>query len=290
MKLNIFNLTATAMVVGLLSSCNSEDKPTFQQSPDGFEYMYIVEGEGNTPKQGEIIFYNMMYKTETDSIIFESTPDQPAMVPCDTMQWAQMGPLYKAFAMIKEGDSILIKIPTETLFDKTFRADIPPGIDPMGSITFCIGATKIYTPEELQEKAMEENRLQHEADIKIIENYLTENNITAQSTESGLHYVIENTTEGEHPQAGQTVFVHYTGTLLDGTKFDSSLDRGEPFSFPLGQGRVIQGWDEGIALLKKGEKGTLYIPSMLGYGARGSGSIPPFAVLKFEVELIDIQN
>ena len=88
--------------------------------------------------------------------------------------------------------------------------------------------------------------------------------------------------------ANDVVKVHYTGTLVDGTKFDSSLDRWEPYEFPLGQGQVIRGWDLGIAKMQKGEKGVLVIPSDLGYGARGSGKIAPFSTLVFEVELVDI--
>ena len=98
--------------------------------------------------------------------------------------------------------------------------------------------------------------------------------------------------EGEGAQAkeGNTVSVHYTGKLADGTKFDSSLDRGEPIEFPLGQGRVIPGWDEGIALLKTGGKATFIIPPNLAYGARGAGGvIPPNATLIFEVELVSIK-
>ena len=95
---------------------------------------------------------------------------------------------------------------------------------------------------------------------------------------------------GARAESGKTVSVHYTGKLLNGTKFDSSVDRGQPFDFGLGQGQVIKGWDEGIALMSIGEKGTLLIPSPLGYGARGAGgSIPPNAILLFEVELLGIK-
>jgi len=89
---------------------------------------------------------------------------------------------------------------------------------------------------------------------------------------------------------GQTVKVHYTGKLLDGTVFDSSVERGEPISIPIGVGQVIPGWDEGIAMMKKGEKGVLYIPAKLGYGAHGAGPIPPYSNLIFEVELVDIET
>ena len=95
--------------------------------------------------------------------------------------------------------------------------------------------------------------------------------------------------DGEAAKAGQQVSVHYTGWLLDGTKFDSSLDRGRPFSFPLGQGRVIKGWDQGCEGMKIGGKRKLTIPPHLGYGARGAGGvIPPNATLVFEVELLGL--
>ena len=95
---------------------------------------------------------------------------------------------------------------------------------------------------------------------------------------------------GAEATPGKTVHVHYTGWLTDGTKFDSSLDRGDPFTFPLGAGRVIKGWDQGVAGMKVGGKRKLTIPPELGYGARGSGAaIPPNSTLVFEVELIDVK-
>ena len=108
-----------------------------------------------------------------------------------------------------------------------------------------------------------------------------------QTTPSGLQYSIDRPGTGASPVAGQIVSVHYTGWLTDGTKFDSSRDRGTPLEFPLGQGRVIRGWDEGVAAMKIGEKRTLVIPPNLGYGARGAGGvIPPNATLVFAVELV----
>ena len=109
-----------------------------------------------------------------------------------------------------------------------------------------------------------------------------------EKTDTGLYYNITREGSGNHPEKGNTVSVHYRGMLLDGTVFDSSYQRNEPISFPLGEGRVIQGWDEGIALLKKGAAAKLVIPSDLAYGAAGAGgAIPPNATLIFEVELVD---
>lgn len=110
----------------------------------------------------------------------------------------------------------------------------------------------------------------------------------------GLQYEITKTGSGKVAETGKRVQVHYTGWLNEGgkkgRKFDSSLDRGKPFVFPLGQGMVIRGWDEGVQGMKVGEKRTLYIPSALGYGARGAGAvIPPNADLIFDVELLDVE-
>ena len=289
MNVKLMSAIMTIVVVGvLLFSCESKE---FQASEDGYEYKYIKKGSGALPQQGEIVSYNMKYIDENDSLIYETEAGQPAYVPFDSMQWNNMGPLYKAFKIIKEGDSILIKIPTKTLFEESFRAAVPPGLNPDGAITFCIGASAIMTEQEMEMEAMAKSEEQLNEDIEVIDQYLEENNITAQFTESGLRYVIEEEGTGDYPQPGDNVVVNYRGTLLDGTQFDSSFERDEPFTFTIGQRQVIMGWDEGIALLKPEGKGTLYIPSPMAYGERGAGGvIPPNSVLKFDVELVEINK
>lgn len=110
------------------------------------------------------------------------------------------------------------------------------------------------------------------------------------TTKSGLQYVEIVEGKGDFPMMGDFCIVHYTGTLEDGTKFDSSHDRGEPIEFPIGMGRVIKGWDEGILTMKSGGKRKLIIPANLGYGDRGTGSIPPNSTLLFDVELVSIKK
>lgn len=113
--------------------------------------------------------------------------------------------------------------------------------------------------------------------------------MSARITDSGLKYEELTVGEGDEATAGRTVSVHYTGWLTDGTKFDSSVDRNEPFRFPLGARRVIAGWDEGVQGMKVGGKRKLTIPPHLGYGPTGAGGvIPPNATLVFEVELLSV--
>ncbi len=113
---------------------------------------------------------------------------------------------------------------------------------------------------------------------------------TAVTTVSGLTYIVTKKGEGAQLKAGDNIIVNYTGLLTNGAKFDSSLDRGEPFSFPLGAGKVIKGWDEGFQKLKVGDHATLIIPSTIAYGERGAGGvIPPGATLIFIVEVIGVK-
>ncbi len=113
----------------------------------------------------------------------------------------------------------------------------------------------------------------------------------ARTTSSGLTYIVTRRGEGNQLKAGETVSVHYTGMLSNGTKFDSSLDTNKPIEFELGAGRVIKGWDEGVAQLRIGDQATLIIPPHLGYGARGAGGvIPPDATLIFIVEVVGVKE
>ena len=275
-------------LIFFIASCSSKE---FKDSPDGFKYLIVNDADGPMPQDGSFIQYNFEYKDETDSMIIDSKEfGTPVIIQCQLAGWESAGPLYKALKMVGEGDSAIFKIPTNALFTESFSSPVPQGIDPNGEITVYIGAPDIMLQDEYENMLADRDAAQTETDVALIEQYLSDNNIEAQSTESGLRYTILDEGTGAYPNPGETVTVHYRGTLLDGTEFDSSYGRAEPFKFPIGQGQVIPGWDEGIPLLKKGGKAVFYIPSSMAYGGRGAGNIiKPYSVLKFDVELIDIE-
>jgi len=284
---------AALLVASVMSSCTEKSPyPGYKQTESGLYYRYLTQNEGETAKIGDIVEIDLSYylmREGGDSLMYStSTLPEPAY---DLVRESTFpGDLYEGFAMMHKGDSMSLIMSADSVFLRQFNAPIVPDyVKPETMIRWEVKMKDIMSEEEFnaRQKAKEE-ALFAEAK-KVFDAYLAENNITTPPTESGLVYVCTKPGKGAQPQSGQTVKVHYTGKLLDGTVFDSSVERGEPINFPLGTGYVIPGWDEGIALMKKGEKGVLYIPSNLGYGGRNAGSIPPFSNLIFEVELVDFE-
>ena len=161
-------------------------------------------------------------------------------------------------------------------------------------ILFLLGFIGIIVAYQINIK--EENIVDKNIDVNKVVNIdkgNKENNMDSKTikTSSGLEYKDIIVGEGDSPEVGDKVVVHYTGTLEDGTKFDSSKDRGQPFEFAIGVGQVIRGWDEGVITMKPGGNRILTIPSDLAYGERGAGElIPPGATLIFDVELIEVKK
>jgi FKBP-type peptidyl-prolyl cis-trans isomerase FkpA len=262
----------------------------FKTTPSGLKYKFYKDVPGQNAKLDDVIITHMILKTSKDSILrstFQEGNPIQALVSKPTFK----GSLEEAFTMLSPGDSALFLVNADSLFEKTFHTPLPPIIAKGSYLKFILKVEKVYDEEQLKREQMEMGRKQFKADSVLITDYIKAKGLNARRTASGLYYVqTEKDIDGVSPKNGQTVQVHYTGKLLNGNVFDSSVQRGTPFEFALGMGQVIKGWDEGIALMKTGEKGTLLIPSSLGYGPSGAGaSIPPNSVLIFDVQLIGVK-
>ncbi len=232
----------------------------------GLKYLIIEEGTGPMPQAGDVVKVHytgtLENGTKFDSSYDRNEPIQfPLGVGFVIPGWDE------GIALLRKGGKARLIIPPELGYGEQGAGGvIPPN------------ATLIFEVElvDIQPGAPAAPTKVDEAD------YTT--------TDSGLKYYDFEAGSGASPQTGQAVTVHYTGWLKDGTKFDSSLDRGEPFTFSLGVGQVIPGWDEGVASMKVGGKRQLVIPAKLGYGEQGAGGvIPPNATLIFEVELLEVK-
>ena len=296
------NLTTIFLIIILiLSSCIDKEKTL----DNGVLIKYLKNGSGKIIQDGEVMLLNLQYFDYDGTELFNrGGGDEPVVLQKDSA-WDNNGPVYEVLSYLKNGDSIFFQLTLEQFFNNA-----PTGVTVPDSIkeelmSFYLGVKDIMSQDEFKdyqrdlyekmqmenakrEKEMEEQNVkQLPMDLEIIDNYLNENNIDAVKTESGLRYVVTKEGSGPNATPGDVVSVHYTGMLLDGTVFDSSEGR-EPIQFPLGQSRVIKAWDEGISYFNKGSKGTLYIPSPLGYGPNGTpgGPIPPNAILIFDIELV----
>ncbi|GAB2956383.1 hypothetical protein GCM10027048_23010 [Hymenobacter coalescens] len=304
-----------ASAVGL-NACNQANA-NFAKTKSGIEYkVFNKEGKARDVKpetaatdykkyEGQIIALHVEYRTAKDSVLFQSRKQQmgyPVRVPLQAV--TRKGGLEEAISLLQPGDSGVFRFNADTLSIKTTGQPAPPQIKKHGNtMTLFVKVAAIQSQAEAQaaqqadQQAAMAKMKQHEdaqkpLDDKIIQEYVQKNNLKAQKTPTGLYYVVTQPGTGPKPKQGESVAVQYRGTTLDGKEFDSSAkgNGGKPIEFPLGVGAVIPGWDEGISLLSKGTKAIFLIPSGMAYGQRGAGAdIKPDAVLRFDVELVDIK-
>lgn len=284
-----------------LASCNGG----FKKGENGLLYNIYNDKGGPKIKQGDFINVDLVVKNEGDSVLFssyESGHSQPLILPKSQFK----GDVFDGIQLLSEGDSATIKVSADSVFKKGPK---PPGfkgkyiiydvkvnkVIAKGTLTDQVFQSQITTYMQAQATAL---KTKEPVSIK---KYIDDNKLNVTKTDSGLYYTITKPGNGPVPAIGDTVVVNYVGKMLNGKVFDSnikaeavkgklpSMPRAyEPIRFPVGQKRVIAGWDQGLALLNKGAKATFVIPSKLAYGEQGNGPIAPFTPLVFEVELVDI--
>jgi FKBP-type peptidyl-prolyl cis-trans isomerase len=307
MKFRFSSLKAASSLTSLallLIACSGDG---FKTSDSGLKYKFHrMDEDGRKPVKGELLWVHMSAHLRTDkgdSLLFdsESMPDYEGGIKfIGVSEPEYKGDIMEGLAMMHLGDSASFIISADSFLLVSNRLDqLPPGIKPGMEMIFHIGVADIQSEKATMQKindlqakmAIERNadkQKRMDEEPQAIQEYMDKKGFKVEPTSTGLYYIETAKGKGPKPTVGQRVKVHYTGYLLNGRKFDSSFDREAPFEFNLGKGEVIGGWDEGIALMNVGTSATLIVPSQLGYGSSGSGIIPPFAPLVFEVQLIEI--
>lgn len=302
----------TLVAIVFISSLGACDSCFFKQTATGLPYKVARKGEGPKPQDGEVVILNMRYKTPHGKVLFNSAEhDIPLAFQYYDSLLQKDGGLQEALGMLQKGDELIFKLDAKTLLgDRLEQAAAQHKLAEKTVLLLYLHAKDIMPAKKweeeqyaiLQAKWKAKGAEQLQKDIVTIDSYLQEHKIIADTTTSGLRYVIDKPGKGSTPRAGNTVKVNYLGKTLTGNVFDTSLAETAakhgihnprrtygPIEFRLGAGAVIPGWEEGIALLNKGAKARLFIPSTLAYGEGAIGAhIKPNTVLIFEVELVDI--
>ncbi len=287
------NIILFSLLIFLFSCDNKE-----QTLDNGVKLKYVKTGSASKIQDGDIVLLNLQYFDYDGNELLNKIGNDPVVLRKDST-WKNNGIIYDVIDNLVLGDSVFFQLTTEQFFENAPQAvDMPDSVKNK-LISFYCGVQNVMSQSEFEdfqreqyEKMQQEMELNDEkqlsVDLELIENYLKENNVNATKTESGLYYEVTKNGTGDNASSGDNVTVHYTGMLLNGEVFDSSVSRNQPFSFQLGKGMVIKGWDEGITYFNKGAEGRIFIPSPLGYGSAGAGGIiPPNAVLIFEIQVLD---
>ena len=302
MKKSILMMAVVAMIAVGMTACGEKNPyPGYEKTQNGLYYQFYNQNDGELPQPMDLMEVGISCTVNDTSVVIPVTDNVMQL-----MESQFAGDLFEGLAMMHKGDSASFIVNIDSTFMKLMgQPTLPEGFVSTDVMRFNVRLDDFYpeseyakhlaakmkkTTDERIAKMKEEHAEETAAAAQQLAEYLAKNKITAEPTESGLVYVMTQEGNGEKPEVGNMVKVHYIGKLLDGTVFDSSVERGEPINIPIGVGQVIPGWDEGIQMMSKGEKGVLYIPYYLAYGDRQAGDkIMPFSNLVFDVELVDFE-
>jgi FKBP-type peptidyl-prolyl cis-trans isomerase len=299
MKKIICLFTTLAAASAMFTSCSDSKFEGYARAENGLHYKFFKhDKDAPTAKEGDGLNIRYVIMNErNDSVILDSknaSPDGSGYYNFGLAKSTFAGSLEDGMMMMAKGDSASFIVSADSFFLKTLKAnELPKSIKQGDHLKALIRIRDIVSKKDLeanQKKQMEEQMaMMKDMEAKEAparDKYLADNKITAKPTASGLYYIETKKGSGQSPKETDIVKVHYTGKLLDGTVFDSSVGK-DPIEFPLNG--VIKGWTEGLQLMKKGGKANLIIPSAIAYGPQGGGPIPPYSTLVFEVELLDVK-
>ncbi|MBK9728204.1 MAG: FKBP-type peptidyl-prolyl cis-trans isomerase [Saprospiraceae bacterium] len=282
------------LVMTTMNSCKSAKQKTM----NGFDMMFLNDQSGDLVKEGDYVYFRYHVRSK-DSLIFSSTMQTPVikfkLPKLEKVEQKNAQPITEALHLMSKGDSIVVY---QTLDDQMKKSIGIPNVE---ILEFHVFLEDVKNEADYQSDIAEDQKQQAEQGKILMEQAsgIAENakqilsdykakklDANIIKTASGLKYIVHDAGTGAKAEVGSPVSVNYYGMLMDGTRFDDSWSRGQAFTFPLGKGQVIKGWDEGVANLNEGAKATLFIPAELGYGAEGSPpAIPGNSELMFYIEV-----
>ena len=295
-----------AMVgAALISNTGCKSDSGFKNAK-GVSYKIVKDVPGKNAAIGDVVEFNIIAKADTFDLGNSWKQGRPGMMAVEEPKNA--GDLTAVFPNLSVGDSALVEISCDTMLKNIPKEQqqLPPWLKKGKKITINLSIVSIKSRDEYQKEmqnkqaqAQQEMKAKAEkqmpVDDKMLQDYFAKNNIKAQKTASGLYYTVSKPGSGAAITMGQMVSMKYTGKTLEGKPFDSNIDTAighhgtDPLNFTVGAHQMIPGVDEGAALLKKGSKATLYLPSPLAYGEQGPPNIGANAILIFDVEITDVK-
>ena len=289
-RINVLFALSVLIFMGL-QSCKDKNENEYKTADSGLRYIFHESYPDNVkPQMEDVVILHMSYETPKGKELFNSANSEREYMRTIKGATHPGGSLEDALQMMHIGDSASFKINAYDFFKFTLRQNgLPASLKKEDDVIVHIRMKSILEQESYGEQLDKAYHSSEEKEMELLENYIEITNVTVEPTESGLYFISKEEGTGKQAEPGDIVTVHYTGQLTSGKVFDSSIGK-NPIRFQLGTGRVIPGWEEGIAMMKVGGKATLIIPSRLGYGSQGAGDIIlPYSTLVFDVELVNAE-
>jgi FKBP-type peptidyl-prolyl cis-trans isomerase len=293
-------ILATAILAGA-ASCKNDDKfPGYEKAESGAYFRLDKSGDGKQAiNDSDVIFIRHIMTTDKDSIIYNyktmAQPGQPYAMRLAPSVYK--GDMFEMMRKMKVGDSASFALRIDSMFKKYYHQPIPKFLDSTGYIIYHVKVDSLYANakvKEIEKKQQEAQAAYLEkaktSEDSLIKKYLADNKINVQPTASGLYIVVKKKGTGPKIQKGDKVEVNYKGMLTDGRVFDASDKHDQAFVVTAGVQQVIPAWDEALLSVNSGSSILLVCPSKLGYGPNGSGPIPPYAPLVFEMDVLGIKT
>lgn len=293
-------ILALAVVVLAISCKNNSKFPDYEMTETGAYYKLDKAGEGKDAiKEGDVIFMHHTMTNEKDSVLYDyrtmTKPGQPYAMRLAPSVYK--GDMFEMVYKMHVGDSASFCLRVDSMFERYYKQPIPKFLDAKGYIIYHVKIDSLYTSAKVDEIEKKNREMQmayiesaKNAEDSLLKKYLADNKITVKPTASGLYLVIKEKGKGAKIKQGDNVEVKYKGMLTDGRVFDASERHEQPLVFPVGMQQVIPAWDEAVLTMSVGTKALLVCPSNIGYGPQGSGPIPPYAPLVFEMEIMSTQT